>query len=32
MLAADMILMDAAAFIQPYYARMGFAPDGGWTA
>ncbi len=32
MLAADMILMDATAFIQPYYARMGFAPDGGWTA
>jgi len=31
-LAADMIVMAQSAFIQPYYARMGFAPDGGWTA
>lgn len=32
MLAADTIVMARRAFIQPYYARMGFAPDGGWTA
>jgi len=32
MLAADTIVMARSAFIQPYYARMGFAPDGGWTA
>jgi len=32
MLAADQVLMDNQAFIQPYYAQMGFAPDGGWTA
>lgn len=32
MLAADTIIMARSAFIQPYYARMGFAPDGGWTA
>lgn len=32
MLAADHVLMDENAFIQPYYAQMGFAPDGGWTA
>ena len=25
-------LMLRTAFIQPYYAQMGFAPDGGWTA
>lgn len=32
MLAADIVVMARHAFIQPYYARMGFAPDGGWTA
>ncbi|WP_291841779.1 enoyl-CoA hydratase/isomerase family protein [Maricaulis sp.] len=32
MLACDTIVMNRDAFIQPYYARMGFAPDGGWTA
>ncbi|WP_323761951.1 enoyl-CoA hydratase/isomerase family protein [Maricaulis sp.] len=32
MLACDITLMSRDAFIQPYYARMGFAPDGGWTA
>ena len=32
MLACDITLMCRDAFIQPYYARMGFAPDGGWTA
>ena len=32
MLAADIVVMAQSAFIQPYYARMGFAPDGGWTA
>jgi 2-(1,2-epoxy-1,2-dihydrophenyl)acetyl-CoA isomerase len=31
-LPADIVLMASQAFIQPYYARMGFAPDGGWTA
>lgn len=30
--AADIVVMARSAFIQPYYARMGFAPDGGWTA
>ena len=24
--------MSETAFVQPYYALMGFAPDGGWTA
>ncbi|WP_417497409.1 enoyl-CoA hydratase/isomerase family protein [Maricaulis sp.] len=32
MLAADLSVMARTAFIQPYYAKMGFAPDGGWTA
>lgn len=32
MLAADHVVMAPSAFIQPYYTRMGFAPDGGWTA
>ncbi|MBR9824510.1 MAG: enoyl-CoA hydratase/isomerase family protein [Alphaproteobacteria bacterium] len=32
MLIADHVLLDQSAFIQPYYAQMGFAPDGGWTA
>lgn len=32
MLAADMVVMSEDAFLQPYYAQMGFAPDGGWTA
>ena len=32
MLACDAVLMHRDAFIQPYYAKMGFAPDGGWTA
>jgi 2-(1,2-epoxy-1,2-dihydrophenyl)acetyl-CoA isomerase len=32
MLAADVVAMAEEAFIQPYYAQMGFAPDGGWTA
>lgn len=31
-LAADRILMSETAFVQPYYALMRFAPDGGWTA
>ena len=31
-LAADVIIASRSAFIQPYYAFMGFAPDGGWTA
>lgn len=31
-LGCDLTLMSRTAFIQPYYARMGFAPDGGWTA
>ncbi|WP_209424867.1 enoyl-CoA hydratase/isomerase family protein [Pararhodobacter sp. SW119] len=31
-LAADLVAMDRTAFIQPYYVRVGFAPDGGWTA
>lgn len=32
MLACDITVMSRDAFIQPYYAKMGFAPDGGWTA
>ncbi len=32
MLACDVTVMSEDAFIQPYYAKMGFAPDGGWTA
>lgn len=31
-LAADRIVMAQHAFIRPWYAAMGFAPDGGWTA
>ncbi len=30
--AADMAIVAPGTFVQPYYARMGFAPDGGWTA
>lgn len=32
MLACDHVIASETAFAQPYYARMGFAPDGGWTA
>lgn len=32
MLACDHVIASDTAFAQPYYARMGFAPDGGWTA
>ncbi len=31
-LAADRVLICEHAFAQPYYASIGFAPDGGWTA
>lgn len=31
-LASDLVAADPAAFFQPYYVEMGFAPDGGWTA
>lgn len=31
-LAADLVAMSETAFIQPYYAEVGFCPDGGWTA
>lgn len=31
-LAADLVAMERRAFIQPFYAQVGFAPDGGWTA
>ncbi|NDV00017.1 enoyl-CoA hydratase/isomerase family protein [Pseudoroseicyclus tamaricis] len=30
--AADCAVLAPDAFVQPFYARMGFAPDGGWTA
>jgi len=30
--AADCAVLAPDAFVQPYYGRMGFAPDGGWTA
>jgi 2-(1,2-epoxy-1,2-dihydrophenyl)acetyl-CoA isomerase len=31
-LAADLVVMREDAFIQPFYAVVGFGPDGGWTA
>jgi len=31
-LAADLVAMTPDAFVQPWYAAVGFAPDGGWTA
>jgi len=31
-LAADLVAMSSSAFIAPYYADVGFSPDGGWTA
>lgn len=30
--ASDLAVLAPDAFVQPYYARVGFAPDGGWTA
>lgn len=30
--AADMAAVHPECFVQPYYAQVGFAPDGGWTA
>ena len=30
-LAADLVVMTPDAFVQPFYAPVGFAPDGGWT-
>lgn len=30
-LAADLVVMTPEAFVQPWYAVVGFAPDGGWT-
>lgn len=30
--AADLAVLAPDAFVQPYYPKMGFAPDGGWTA
>ena len=30
--AADVAVVAPGTFVQPYYAAMGFAPDGGWTA
>jgi len=32
LLACDLTAMTPHAFIQPYYAQVGFSPDGGWTA
>lgn len=32
MLAADLVALTPDAFVQPFYAPVGFAPDGGWTA
>lgn len=31
-LAADLVAAAPAAFFAPYYAAIGFAPDGGWSA
>jgi 2-(1,2-epoxy-1,2-dihydrophenyl)acetyl-CoA isomerase len=30
--AADLAVVSPDCFVQPYYAQVGFAPDGGWTA
>lgn len=30
--ASDIAALAPDAFVQPFYATMGFAPDGGWTA
>ncbi|AVO36478.1 enoyl-CoA hydratase/isomerase family protein [Pukyongiella litopenaei] len=30
--ASDLTVLAPDAFVQPYYATVGFAPDGGWTA
>jgi 2-(1,2-epoxy-1,2-dihydrophenyl)acetyl-CoA isomerase len=30
--ASDIAVLAPDAFLQPYYAKVGFAPDGGWTA
>jgi 2-(1,2-epoxy-1,2-dihydrophenyl)acetyl-CoA isomerase len=32
LLACDLAAITPQAFIQPYYAEVGFSPDGGWTA
>lgn len=32
LLAADVVVVTPDATITPYYARVGFSPDGGWTA
>lgn len=31
-LACDLVAMSRSAFFAPYYATVGFTPDGGWTA
>lgn len=31
-LACDLVAMSRTAFLAPYYATVGFTPDGGWTA
>lgn len=31
-LAADILLLSPAASFTPYYGKLGFSPDGGWTA
>ncbi len=30
--ASDVAVLSPDAFVQPFYTRVGFAPDGGWTA
>jgi 2-(1,2-epoxy-1,2-dihydrophenyl)acetyl-CoA isomerase len=32
LMACDLAVLGARAFVQPYYAPVGYAPDGGWTA
>jgi len=32
LLAADRVVMNRSATITPWYAEVGFSPDGGWTA
>lgn len=32
LMACDVAILGAGAFVQPWYAPVGYAPDGGWTA
>lgn len=30
--ASDLVVLADSAFLQPYFSRVGFSPDGGWSA